>query len=96
VNVRYRDIKHTLPFLLQIWMYASPIVSPLSMVPERWKWLYSCNPLVGVIEGFRWAVIGKGQLDVRSLAASAVLTVLLLLGGLVFFRRTERTFADLV
>jgi len=96
INVRFRDIKHTLPFLFQIWMFVSPIVYPLSMIPERWKWLYSLNPMVGVIEGFRWAVLGTGSPDLMALSLSASLIVLLLVGGLVFFKRMERSFADLI
>jgi lipopolysaccharide transport system permease protein len=96
VNVRYRDVMHTLPFMLQIWMYATPIVYPLSMVPERFKLLYSLNPAVGLIEGFRWAVLGKGTLDTVSLTISAVVTVVLLVGGLLWFRREERQFADVI
>jgi lipopolysaccharide transport system permease protein len=96
LNVRFRDVKHTLPFMLQIWMYASPIVYPLSMIPEAWKWLYSLNPMVGVIEGFRWAVFGKGQPDMLATSMSAVLILVLLGGGLVFFKRMERSFADVI
>jgi lipopolysaccharide transport system permease protein len=96
VNVRFRDVKHTLPFMLQIWMYATPIVYPLSLVPEKWKWAYSLNPMVGVIEGFRWAVLGKGNPDLVAIGLSTVLIVSLLFGGLVFFKRMERSFADLV
>ena len=72
INVRYRDVKHTLPFLLQVWMYASPIVYPLSMVPEKWQALYSLNPMVGVIEGFRWALLGTGQPDFAAIGISFV------------------------
>lgn len=96
INVRFRDIKHTLPFLLQIWMYACPIVYPLSMIPERWKALYSLNPMVGVIEGMRWAIIGRGSPDLQAITISAVLIIVLLAGGLVFFKRMERSFADLI
>jgi lipopolysaccharide transport system permease protein len=96
INVRYRDVMHTVPFMLQIWMYATPIVYPLSMVPERFKLLYSLNPAVGLIEGFRWAVLGKGTLDTVSLTISAVVTVVLLVGGLLWFRREERQFADVI
>lgn len=96
INVRFRDIKHTLPFIIQIWMYASPIVYPLSMVPEQWRWFYSLNPMVGVIEGFRWAVFNQGEPNFTALAMSGVIIVLLLTGGLVFFRRMERTFADVI
>jgi lipopolysaccharide transport system permease protein len=94
VNVRFRDVKYTVPFLLQIWMYASPIVYPLSLVPEKWKWLYSLNPMVGIIEGFRWAIIPGGSLEVRAIAISTVFIAALLLSGLIFFRHMERTFAD--
>jgi lipopolysaccharide transport system permease protein len=96
VNVRFRDIMHTLPFLLQIWMYASPIVYPLSVVPERWRALYCLNPMVGVIEGFRWALIGKSEPDVRAILGSVAVILVALVGGLVFFKRQERAFADLI
>jgi lipopolysaccharide transport system permease protein len=96
INVRFRDIKHTLPFMIQIWMYASPIVYPLSMVPEQWRVLYSLNPMVGVIEGFRWAVFGQGEPNFIALGMSAIIIVLLMAGGLIFFRRMERTFADVI
>ena len=96
INVRFRDIKHTLPFMIQIWMYASPIVYPLSLVPEQWRMLYSLNPMVGVIEGFRWAVFGQGAPNFMALGMSAGIIVFLMVGGLIFFRRMERTFADVI
>ncbi|MEQ1708150.1 MAG: ABC transporter permease [Terricaulis sp.] len=96
INVRFRDIKHTLPFLIQIWMYASPIVYPLSMVPQEWRWAYALNPMVGVIEGFRWAVFDRGDPDFGALGISAIVIAVLLFGGLLFFRRMERSFADLI
>ncbi len=96
INVRFRDIKHTLPFMIQIWMYASPIVYPLSLVPQQYQMLYSLNPMVGVIEGFRWAVFDKGEPNFMALGMSAAIIVVLLAGGLVFFRRMERTFADVI
>lgn len=96
INVRYRDVVHTLPFVLQIWMYATPIVYPLSMVPERFKTLYSMNPAVGLIEGFRWAVLGRGTLDTTALAISTGVTVVMLIGGLLWFKREERQFADVI
>lgn len=96
VNVRFRDIKHTLPFLIQIWMFASPVVYPLSMVPERWKLLYSLNPMVGVIEGFRWALLGKASPDFLAMGVSLFLIVLVLLGGIVYFKKMERFFADVI
>lgn len=96
INVRYRDVKHTLPFMLQIWMYASPVVYSFGMVPDQWKWVYALNPMVGVIEGFRWAVFGEGSPDIIAMSVGGGLILLLLFGGLVFFKRMERSFADLI
>lgn len=96
LNVRFRDVKHTLPFFLQIWMYASPIIYPLSIIPENLRWIYSLNPMVGVIEGFRWALLDKGNPDITALAIGAGMIAVLLAGGLVFFKRMERSFADLI
>jgi lipopolysaccharide transport system permease protein len=96
INVRFRDVMHTLPFVLQIWMYATPIVYPFSMVPDHWKTLYALNPTVGLIEAFRWALLGHGSLDVTSLLLSAAVIAAALFGGLVWFRRAERSFADII
>lgn len=96
INVRYRDVMQTIPFVLQVWMYATPIVYPLSIVPEKWRTLYSLNPMVGVIEGFRWALLDKGSVDVQAIAISFVFIAMLLAGGLLFFRRMERSFADVI
>lgn len=96
INVRFRDIKHTLPFIIQIWMYASPIVYPLSMVPQEWQALYALNPMVGVIEGFRWAVFDRGEPNMMALGVGGIIITLLMVGGLIFFRRMERTFADVI
>jgi lipopolysaccharide transport system permease protein len=96
VNVRFRDIKHTLPFLTQVWMYASPVVFPTSIVPERWRFLYSLNPMVGVIEGFRWATLGKASPDFRAMGLTTLIVLLALLGGLFYFRKMERSFADVI
>jgi lipopolysaccharide transport system permease protein len=96
LNVRYRDVGHTIPFLIQFWFYASPVVYPVSLVPEKWRLLYSLNPMAGVIEGFRWALLGKQSPAFDVIAVSAVMVVALLLGGIVFFKRMERTFADVV
>jgi lipopolysaccharide transport system permease protein len=96
LNVRFRDIKHTLPFMIQIWMYATPIVYPYSMVPEQWRGLYALNPMVGIIEGFRWAVLGRGEFDPTSLGVSVTVMSVLFVGGLIFFRRLERSFADVI
>jgi homopolymeric O-antigen transport system permease protein len=96
LNVRYRDVGIAIPFLTQCWMYASPVAYPTSLVPENWRFLYSLNPMAGVIEGFRWALLGKQGPDFRAMAISAVVVVVLLVGGLVFFRRMENTFVDVV
>ena len=96
LNVRLRDIKHTLPFLIQLWMYASPIVYPLSLVPAEYRWVYSLNPMVGVIEGVRWVILGEGTPDFEALALSFVAVAVLLVSGLLFFKHMERTFADIV
>lgn len=96
LNVQYRDVGHTIPFLTQIWMFASPVAYPVSLVPEGWRSLYSLNPMVGVIEGFRWALLGNASPDLQAVAVSTAAVVLVLLSGLVYFRYTERTFADLI
>ena len=96
LNVRYRDIGYTIPFLVQCWMFASPVVYPASLVPERWRLLYSLNPMAGVIEGFRWSLLGAQMPRLDLLAVSAGMVLVLLAGGLVFFRRLERTFADVI
>ena len=96
VNVRYRDVGHAIPFLVQIWMFASPVAYPISAVPEKWRLLYSLNPLAGVIEGFRWATLGKESPDFAVIAVSTVATIALLVSGIIYFKRTERTFADLI
>ena len=96
LNVQYRDVGHALPFLVQIWMYACPVVYSIALVPEKWRWLYSLNPMVGVIEGFRWALLGKAQPDFGAMAISSAMVVVLLFGGLVYFKRMERMFADVI
>lgn len=95
-NVKYRDVGHTIPFLIQFWMYASPVAYPVSLVPEQWRLLYSLNPMAGVIEGFRWALLGKASPDFMVMAVSAAMEVALLFGGILYFQRMEQTFADVV
>jgi len=95
-NVRYRDVGHAIPFLVQIWMFVSPIVYPLSLVPEQWRFLYSLNPMVGVIEGFRWALLGKEAPDPMVMAGSYVVLFVILMVGMVYFRQMERQFADVI
>jgi lipopolysaccharide transport system permease protein len=96
LNVRYRDIGYTIPFLVQCWMFASPVVYPASLVPERWRLAYSLNPMAGVIEGFRWSLLGADLPRLDLLAASTGMVVALLGGGLIVFRRLERNFADVI
>jgi len=96
LNVRYRDVGHAVPFLIQIWMFASPVAYSVGAVPEKWRLLYSLNPLAGVIEGFRWAMLGKESPDFVVIAVSTITMVALLFSGIVYFKRTERTFADLI
>lgn len=96
LNVKYRDVGHVIPFLIQIWMYASPVVYPLSMVPEKWRLLYSLNPMVGVIEGFRWAITGSSRPDFMAMAISSAAVFILLAGGLIYFKKMEATFADII
>jgi lipopolysaccharide transport system permease protein len=96
LNVQYRDVQNTVPFLVQLWLYASPVVYPVSLVPEGWRILYSLNPMVGVIEGFRWALLGKESPDYAVMVVSASMVLLLLTGGLIYFTRMERTFADVI
>lgn len=95
LNVRYRDIRHTLPFITQLWLFLSPVAYPTSLVPEQWRWLYALNPMVGVVDGFRWALVG-GAWPETTLLVSGTVVVVLLVTGAYYFRRTERTFADLV
>ncbi len=95
-NVKYRDVGHAIPFVMQIWMFVSPIVYPVSLVPERWKLLYSLNPMVGVIDGFRWALLGKIAPDPFMMGMSMVMVLVVLIGGVVYFRQMEREFADII
>jgi len=84
------------PFLIQFWMYASPVAYSTSLVPEQWQWLYSLNPMVGVIVGFRWALLGKAAPDVFVLLVPVIVTILILISGLYFFKRMEKMFADII
>ena len=96
LNALYRDVRYIVPFLMQFWLFASPVAYPSSLVPARYRWLYGLNPMAGVIEGFRWALTGHGQPPGPQLAASAAAVVLILLGGLLFFQRMEGAIADRV
>ena len=96
LNAIYRDVRYVVPFLVQFWMFASPVAYPASLVPEKWRWLYGLNPMTGVIEGFRWALTGQGEAPDRMLAVSTLAVLALVFGGLIYFRRVETTMADVV
>ena len=94
LNVQYRDVRYTIPFLVQFWLFVTPVAYTATLVPERWRTLYALNPMTGVVEGFRWALLGRRDAPGAMLAASAASVLLLLIGGLFYFRRMERRFAD--
>jgi lipopolysaccharide transport system permease protein len=96
LNVQYRDVGIVLPFALQVWMFASPVIYSASIVPQRWRFLYRLNPLVSVIEGFRMALLGAGHIDWVMVGTSATVVLMLLLGGLIYFGQAEQTIADVV
>jgi lipopolysaccharide transport system permease protein len=96
LNVEYRDVMYTVPFLNQLWFFATPIVYPSSIVPMKFRALYALNPMVGVVEGFRWSLLGTQQPPISVLLTSAAISVFLFLSGIMWFRRRERTFVDAV
>lgn len=96
LNAMYRDVRYVMPFLIQFWMFASPVVYPSSLVPSSWQWLYGLNPMAGVIGGFRWALTGYGQPHLALLLASAAVMVLLLVAGVLYFQRVEETVVDML
>jgi lipopolysaccharide transport system permease protein len=96
INVKYRDVASVVPLLTQLWMFASPVLYPSSMVPERLQSWYALNPMAGVIEGFRWALLGKQHPDWNIVIISNCVVCGLLLAGILFFKRVERTFADII
>lgn len=96
LNVQYRDVRHTVPFLVQLWLFATPIAYPSSLLAEKWRIVYALNPMVGVVDGFRWALLDTETMPGPTLLASSLATVVLLVAGLMYFRRMERTFADVV
>ena len=95
-NVKYRDIGHAIPFAIQIWMFMSPIVYPVTLVPEHWRWLYGLNPMAGVIEGFRWALLGQTAPDPIVIVESCLIFFLVFIAGLLYFTKMERQFADVI
>jgi lipopolysaccharide transport system permease protein len=96
LNVKFRDVRYLIPFLTQFWMFATPVAYPSSLVPEPWREWYGLNPMAGVVEGFRWALLGKAGNPGLLVWVSIAAVLLLLIGGLYYFRRTEATFADIV
>jgi lipopolysaccharide transport system permease protein len=96
LNVEYRDVRYVVPFLVQFWLFITPIAYPSSLLPEEWRTLYALNPMVGVVDGFRWALLGNGPAPGTALAVSTLAALIVLIGGAYYFRRMESTFADVV
>jgi len=96
INVQYRDVRYAVPFLIQIWMFSTPIVYPSTLLPEPWRTLYGINPMAGVVEGFRWALLGANTAPGPMIIASSTVALAVLVGGAFYFRRLESTFADIV
>jgi lipopolysaccharide transport system permease protein len=96
LNAIYRDVRYVIPFLVQFWMFASPVAYPSSLVPENWRWLYGLNPMAGVIEGFRWSLTGHGDPPGRLMLVSTAVVVVVLLSGVAYFQKMETTVADVV
>jgi lipopolysaccharide transport system permease protein len=96
LNVKYRDVRYTITFLTQFWLFVTPVAYSSSLVPSKWQAVYAINPMAGVVEGFRWALLGKSAPPGAMLIVSAIATVVLLVGGLFYFRRMEKNFADIV
>jgi lipopolysaccharide transport system permease protein len=96
LNVRYRDVRYIIPFLTQLWLFVTPVAYPASLVPEQWRFLYGLNPMAGVVEGFRWALLGTQSTVGPLVLLSSLVVSVLLVTGLLYFRRMERTFADIV
>jgi lipopolysaccharide transport system permease protein len=95
LTVAYRDFTHLTPFMIQIWMYATPVVFPISLVPEKWRWILYMNPMTGLVEGFRSAFLGR-PFDLTALAFSCAVSLLVFLAGVAWFERVERRFADII
>jgi len=96
LNVQYRDVRYALPFLTQFWFFATPIAYSIEIVPENWRWIYSLNPMTGVVEGFRWALLGTDYTVGLLVLISSVIVLLVFIGGLAYFKRMEDKFADVI
>lgn len=96
LNVKYRDVRYIIPFMIQFWLFATPVAYSSSLVPERWRALFGLNPMTGVVEGFRWALLGESPTFAAALPFSVLMVTIILVTGLYYFRRTEKGFADVV
>lgn len=96
MNVQFRDVRYTVPFLTQFWLFATPIAYPSSLLHEPWRTIFAVNPMVGAVEGFRWALFGHSSAPIAAVSVSFISASLLLVSGALYFRRMERTFADIV
>jgi lipopolysaccharide transport system permease protein len=96
LNVRYRDVRHAVPFITQFWLFATPIAYPSTLLPEPWRTFYALNPMVGVVEGFRWALLGTDTQPGAIILVSSLMALALLVAGAFYFRRMEKTFADVI
>jgi lipopolysaccharide transport system permease protein len=96
LNAIYRDVRYVVPFLVQFWLFASPVAYPSSLIPQKWRWLYGLNPMAGVIEGFRWSLDGSGNPPGQLIFVSAGVVILVLVGGVAYFQKMETTIADVV
>lgn len=96
LDVQYRDVRYAIPFLIQVWLFATPVVYPSSVVPEMYRAIYGLNPLAGVVEGFRWALLGHTEFPGALILVSSMVTAVVLISGLFYFRRMERSFADVI
>jgi lipopolysaccharide transport system permease protein len=96
LNVKYRDVRHATPFILQMWMFASPVIYPPTFVPEKWRWMLTLNPMTGIIDGFRSAILGRKGFNWNELTVSIAITLALLIYSAYAFKRMEKSFADLI
>ena len=96
LDVQYRDVRYAVPFFVQVWLFATPVIHSTADVPERWRLLLALNPMTGVIEAFRWSILGTGDAPLSALLGSILIVTFLLATGLLYFRRMERTFADVI
>jgi lipopolysaccharide transport system permease protein len=96
LNVQFRDVRYAVPFLTQFWLFSTPIAYPSSLLSEPWRTVYALNPMVGVVEGFRWALLGTQTRPGPMIIVSSLAALVILIGGAFYFRRMEKTFADVV